>query len=103
MIKFQEQQQSRLAWVSINHLCQLSESACLFGCFREFNQIQPPKRIFECGHDSLEWPGRRHAKALDLESCGGHFHPSSLHQGPVLESTGHNLRWDDGIMGTREL
>jgi hypothetical protein len=54
MIKFDEQHQSRLAWVSIDHLFQLSESACLLGRFREFNQIKPPNRIFERGHDSLE-------------------------------------------------
>src|ERR1700730_1525419 len=93
MIKFREQHQSSLAWVSINHLFQLSESACLLGRFREFNQIQPPNRIFECGHDSLEWPGRCHAKTLDLESSDGHFHASSWHQGPILQSTRLNLRW----------
>jgi histidyl-tRNA synthetase len=41
-----EQHQSHLAWVSIDHLFHVSESACLLGRFREFNQIQPPNRIF---------------------------------------------------------
>src|SRR6202023_668172 len=43
--------------------------------------------------------GRRHAKALDLESSDGHFYVSSGHQGPVLESTRLNLHWGDGIGG----
>src|SRR6266568_2978629 len=99
MIKFREQHQSSLAWVSLNHLFQLSESACLLGRFCEFNQIQPPNRIFQCGHDSLEWHGRCHAKTLDLESSDGHFHTSSLHRGPALESTRLNLHWGDAIVG----
>src|SRR5947209_343104 len=74
MIEFHEQHQSGPAQVSINHLFPLSEGACWFGRFREFNQIQPPHRIFECRYDSLEWPERCHAKALDLESFDGHFH-----------------------------
>src|SRR4051812_22170463 len=77
MIKFHEQHQSGLARVSIKHLFQLSESACLFGRFREFNQVHSPKRLFQCGHDSVEWPGRCHTKALDFESSYGHFHASS--------------------------
>src|ERR1700731_1195114 len=77
MIKFHEQHKSGLALVSINQCFQLSESACLLGRFCEFNQIQPPNRIFQCGHNSLEWHGSCHAKTLDLESSSGHFHPSS--------------------------
>jgi hypothetical protein len=39
---------------NISPVFQLSESACLLGRFREFNQIKPPNRIFERGQDSLE-------------------------------------------------
>src|SRR4051794_508903 len=103
MIKFHEQHQSGLAQVSLNHRFQLSESACLLRRFCEFNQIQPNNCIFQCGHDSVEWHGSCHAKTLDLESSGRHSHPSSSNQGPVLESTGQNLGWDNGIVGRRGL
>src|ERR1700720_2963495 len=99
MIKFHEQHQSGLALVSINQCFQLSESACLLGRLREFNQIKPPNRIFQCGHNSLEWHGSCHAKTLDLESSDGHFYGSFWHQGPVLESTRLNPHWGDGIGG----